>query len=144
MVALYQLGLIRRLPDPPLPEFNSARVVGSDEAYALLETPDAVLGLGSFAITLGLAAAGGADREIERPWLPLALGAKLAFDAVQAASRARSQWPKHGVLCSWCLLAAGATFVALPLALPETASALRRLGRGRSLTLLDRGGKSFP
>ena len=55
---------------------DSEAVVGSDEAYARLEVPDAVLGLGSYAVTLGLAVAGGSDRASRKPWLPLALGAK--------------------------------------------------------------------
>jgi len=105
-------------------------VVGSDEAYARLVTPDAVLGLGSYAVTLGLAAMGGEDRAARRPWLPLALGAKVTFDALQAGRLAFGQWPRHRAFCSWCLLAAGATFAALPLAVPEAIEAWNNLTRG--------------
>ncbi len=59
MVALYQFGILRRLPEPPLPGVDAERVDASGEAYALLRTPDAALGLTSAGITLALT--GGAD-----------------------------------------------------------------------------------
>ena len=126
VVASYQLGLIRRLPDPPLAGFDSAKVAGSAEAYALLGMPDAVLGLGSYAATLGLAALGGGDRSPARPWLPLALAAKVSLDATLAGRKALGQWPRHRALCSWCLVAAGASLASVPLVLPDAIEALRR------------------
>ncbi len=125
MVAAYQLGLIRDLPDPPLPGFDSEKVAGSTEAFATLGMPDAVLGLGSYAVTLGLAAMGGGDRAATRPWLPLALAAKVSLDAAIAGRKALGQWPRHRALCSWCLVAAGASFASVPLALPEAVEVLR-------------------
>ena len=128
VVASYQLGLIRRLPDPPLPGFDSARVAGSAEAYSTLGMPDAVLGLGSYAATLGLAALGGGDRSPVRPWLPLALAAKVALDATLAGRKALGQWPRHRALCSWCLVAAGASLASVPLVVPDAVEVLRRRG----------------
>jgi hypothetical protein len=63
VVALYQLGILRRLPEPQLDGLDAEKVNGSAGAYRLLRTPDAVLGLGSYAATLGLAAMGGVGRE---------------------------------------------------------------------------------
>lgn len=131
VIALYQLGLIEHLPDPPAPGLDSDAVVGSDEAYSRLDAPDAVLGLGSYALTLGLAAAGGEDRAACRPWLPLAMGAKVALDAALAGRLALGQWPRHKALCPWCLLAAGASFAALPLAAPEILEAWNNLTQRR-------------
>src|SRR5579871_3628129 len=62
LIALYQIGVIAHLPDPPLPGFDADKVHGSAQAYARLATPDAVLGLGSYVTTLMLAAMGDADR----------------------------------------------------------------------------------
>jgi hypothetical protein len=45
LVALYQLGIVKHLPDPPLSVFDSDRVDAAGEAYSFLETPDAVLGI---------------------------------------------------------------------------------------------------
>ncbi len=81
VVALYQLGVLKRLPEPPIPGLDAEKVNGSTEAYQLLKTPDAVLGLGSYAATLGLVAMGGADRAQTQPWIP---------------TRARGEgWPGH-------------------------------------------------
>ena len=44
-VAAYQNGLVRRLPEPPVPLFGAEKVDASGEAYELLRTPDASLGL---------------------------------------------------------------------------------------------------
>lgn len=43
-------------------------------------TPDGILGIGNYAMTMGLAVMGGQDWASERPWIPLALVAKVAFD----------------------------------------------------------------
>lgn len=131
VVALYQLGIIPHLPEPPLPGLDADKVDASPEAYERLQTPDAALGLTSYGVTLALAAAGGADRARTRPWLPLALAAKVGLDVAQAAKLTRDQWVRHRAFCSWCLLAAGATFAMAPLVLPEAREALAALlGRG--------------
>src|SRR5947208_15579452 len=80
VIALYQTGLIRHLPEPPLPRMDADRVDSSAEAYEKFIVPDAILGLGSYAATMGLAAMGGKDRAREMPLIPLAQAAKVAFD----------------------------------------------------------------
>src|SRR5579885_2683976 len=55
-IALYQVGLLKRLPDPPWPAFDADRINGSEEAYSHFETPDALLGFASYAVTACLAA----------------------------------------------------------------------------------------
>lgn len=127
VISAYQLGLIRHLPDPPLPFFDSDKVDASEQAYALFNVPDGTIGLASYAATLGLAAVGGPDRAEESPLLPLALALKVAFDAAQAGKLTVDQITKHKALCSWCLLAAGATFAAVPAVLPEARAAWRAL-----------------
>ena len=131
LITLYQIGLIKHLPEPPLPGFDADKVDASEEAYSYFKTPDALIGLGSYAATMGLAAMGGKDRAKTQPWIPLALLAKVTADAAQAAKLTRDQWTKHKAFCFWCLLAAAATFVSLPLAVPEAAAALPQL-RGKS------------
>ncbi len=124
VVTLYQMGIIRHLPELPLPKLDADKVDASAEAYAKLETPDAVLGLGSYAATMTLAAMGAADRARTQPWLPLALAAKVGFDVLQAGKLTVDQWTKHRAFCSWCLLAAAATFAMAPLVVPEAREAL--------------------
>ncbi len=129
LIALYQTGLIRSLPDLPLPMMDADKVDASEEAYAMLETPDAVIGLGSYAVTMGLAAMGGKDRVQSQPWIPLALAGKATADAFQAAKLTYDQWAKHKAFCVWCLVAAAATFATVPLVMGEAAAAARQLAR---------------
>ncbi|MDQ6644714.1 MAG: vitamin K epoxide reductase, partial [Chloroflexota bacterium] len=84
LIILYQMGIIKNIPNPSLPGFDAAKVDASAEAYAKLATPDGAIGLASYAVTIGLAAMGEEDRAYEQPWIPLALAAKVGFDAVQA------------------------------------------------------------
>ena len=88
---------------------RGAHVALLAEAYSKLSTPDTMIGLGSYAATLGLAAMGRKDRATERPWIPLALAAKVAFDAVQTGKPSVDQWTEHRAFCFWCLLAAGSS-----------------------------------
>ncbi len=127
LIALYQTGIIRRLPDLPLPLMDADKVDASDEAYAKLQTPDAFIGLGSYAVTMGLAAMGGKKRAQEQPWIPLALAVKAGADALQAAKLSYDQWAKHRAFCIWCLGAAAATFAIVPLVAGEAAAAVRQI-----------------
>ncbi len=129
LITLYQMGIIQHLPDPPLPYFDSDKVDASAEAYSYFATPDAVLGLTNYGVTAVLAAMGGRDRATERPWLPVALAAKVTLDALQAGKLTIDQWAKHRAFCIWCLLAAGATFASVPLVVPEARTALQQLAR---------------
>lgn len=127
IVALYQMGMIRHVPEPPLPWLDADRVDASAEAYGRmnLPVPDALLGLISYAVTAALAGFGGADRAVRTPWAPLLMLAKVAMDCVQAGRLSWEQWALHRAFCSWCLLAASATFVSLPLAWPEAWAAFK-------------------
>lgn len=126
-VSLYQLGLVRHLPDPPLPGFDSDRVDASGEAYRLGAAADAPLGLVSYAATLALAAMGPDERAREKPWIPLVQAAKVLVDAGAAVVLTAEQVSKHRALCSYCLLAAAATVAAVPATLPEARQAWRTL-----------------
>jgi uncharacterized membrane protein len=128
LITLYQMGIIKHLPDLlPLPGLDADRVDASAEAYSRFATPDGVLGIGNYAMTMGLAAMGGQDRAHEQPWIPLALAAKIGFDTSQAIRLFVDQKTKYHAFCPWCLLAAATTLVALPLAIPEAYVAVRRL-----------------
>ena len=79
--------------------------------------------------TMGLAAMGGKDRAKTTPLIPLALLAKVSFDAVQAVRLTIDQPVKQKAFCFWCLLAAAATFATVPLSVPEALAAWKRLRR---------------
>lgn len=129
LIVLYQTGIIRRLPDLPLPLMDADKVDASDEAYSHLQMGDAIIGLGSYAVTLGLAAMGSKERARKQPWIPLALAAKATTDAAQAARLSYDQWAKHRAFCIWCLIAAAATFATVPLVMGEAAEAVRQVSK---------------
>ncbi len=129
LIVLYQMGIIKHLPEPDLPGFDAEKVDGSGQAYSYFETPDAAIGIGNYAVTLGLAAMGGRNRAKTQPWTPLALAAKTTVDAAQASKLTYDQFARHKAACVWCLLAAVATFVSAALAIPEAKTALRELQR---------------
>ncbi|MDQ6803026.1 MAG: vitamin K epoxide reductase family protein [Acidobacteriota bacterium] len=131
LIALYQTGIIPHLPEPSLPKLDADRVDASPEAYEKFATPDAILGLGSYVATMGLAAMGGADRAKEQPWIPLALSAKMLFDVGQAVRLSVDQATKQKAFCFWCLLAAAATFASAPLIVPEAIEAARAMAGKR-------------
>ncbi len=127
LISLYQMGIIKRIPEPRFPKLDAEKVNGSAEAYSLLSTPDAVLGFASYAATMTLAAMGEAGRAKTHPWIPLAMAGKVVFDAAQASKLTVDQAVKYKAFCVWCLLAAGATLAMVPLVVPEARAALRQL-----------------
>lgn len=129
LVAAYQFGILRHLPEPPLPRLDSDHVDATGEAYELLKTPDATLGLISYGVTLALAGMGARNRAQTKPWLPLALLAKTGLDAVSGLYLTLEQGTKHKRFCTWCLIAAGSSVAMVPVAFPEARTAWRGVRR---------------
>ena len=130
-IALYQTGILKKLPGPRWNGFDAEKVNGSAEAYSMLAVPDGLLGFASYAVTTCLAGAGSEDRWRKNPWLPVMMGLKLLADAAFAGKLTLDECRKFRAFSLWSLLAAGATFTALPLAVPETKAALRQLTERR-------------
>ena len=126
-ISLYQMGIFKRLPEPSISVLDSKKVNGSAEAYSILNTPDAVLGLGSYAATLGLIAMGGPDRARSQPWIPLTLAAKASLDSFQAGSLTRKSWFKFRAFSLYSLVTALCTFLVLPVVLPEARAAWKQM-----------------
>jgi uncharacterized membrane protein len=125
-IALYQMGILKGIPQPRLPGFDTDKVTSSPEAYSHLATPDALLGLVNYGVTACLAGTGAQNRWKTHPWIPLCMAGKVTMDVTLASKLAVDEWTKNRAFCFWCLLTAAATFVALPLAIPEAKAALRR------------------
>lgn len=131
VIALYQIGATKHVPEPPLPMLDADKVDASPEAYARLSVGDAFIGFVSYGVTMLLAGAGGPRRHLTSPWLPRALALKAGFDAAQAAKLTIDQWTKHRAFCSWCLVAAGATFAVVPAVIPELRASIGRSAAAR-------------
>jgi hypothetical protein len=119
-ITLYQMGVVKHVPlEPPLPGFDADRVNGSTQAYEILQMPDAPLGLGSYAATLGLACIGEPERAQTKAWAPLLLAAKAGVDAILAGKLLMEQPKRYKAFSSWAIASACATFAIAALAVPE-------------------------
>jgi uncharacterized membrane protein len=131
IVSLYQMGILRHLPDLPGRLFNAEKVDASNYAYKRLQTPDGFLMVITYAITAALAAAGGRDRATSHPVLPVLMAAKAGYDVATTAKLSREEWQENRALCGYCTAAALASLVILKLSLPEAARAAERLAGRR-------------
>lgn len=110
LAALYQTGVIRRVPDVSIRRFDSNQVMSSPQAYEILGMPDAPLAVGSYAATAGLAAIAGADRNRRQPLLALLLTGKVIIDSAFALKLVRDQFVRqHRTFCEWCLSTSAVT-----------------------------------
>jgi uncharacterized membrane protein len=125
-VVLLQTGVVKHLPDPPLPGFHSDQVNLSDEAYQF-GVPDGILAMLSLAGNLVLAALGDRDRARTQPWVPLAAAAKAGIDAAVAAWYLFQEPTRQKAWCVYCIPAALANFGILAQTLPEALEALRAM-----------------
>jgi uncharacterized membrane protein len=126
-IALFQMGILKKIPEPPWPGFDAEKVNGSAEACSHLATPDALLGFVSYGLTGCFAGTGAQRRWQTHPWIPLSMLGKIILDAAIAGKLTVDQWTKYRAFCFWCLLTSAATFAALPFAIPETRAALHRV-----------------
>jgi len=127
IVTLYQTGVLKELPDLPIPLVDSDRVDASDYAYSRLNTPDGPLMLINYGITAWLASTGGQNRARKNPLIPIAMGAKILVDSIAAAELAREEWAENKAFCEYCQVATLCSFVSLALAAPEVMSAVNTL-----------------
>ncbi|HEY9761765.1 MAG TPA: vitamin K epoxide reductase family protein [Trichocoleus sp.] len=127
LVSLYQTGIIKHLPDPPIPIFDADKVDSSEYAYKRLDTPDGFMMVTTYAITAWLAGAGGEDRAKTQPLIPLAMGGKILLDILTNAKLASEEWQYNRKFCEYCQLASLASLASLVIALPEIATAAQTL-----------------
>lgn len=130
IVGLYQMGILRRLPDLPSKYFDATRVDASDYAYKRMQTPDGLMMVASYAVTAILAGAGGKDRARENPALPIALAAKTVYDAGLALKLGKEEWDENRALCGYCQAATVASLASVALAIPEAVKAVDHLMHG--------------
>ncbi|MBD1849993.1 vitamin K epoxide reductase family protein [Leptolyngbya sp. FACHB-711] len=135
IVSMYQTGILKGLPDPPLPGFDSDRVDASEYAYSRLQTADGFMMLANYAITGWLAGAGGANRAQQNPLLPIAMSAKTMIDTVASLELAREEWSENKAFCAYCQVATLCSAASVVLSLPEAMTAVQvLLDRNQSKT----------
>lgn len=116
-IALFQVGIVEHLPDPPFGSFDADAVHSSPEAYAIFGIPDALLGMASYTATACLACMESSDRRMRSRWMPIALASKASLDAAIAGALTARQATKFRKFSLWSLLVGAATAAALPLAI---------------------------
>jgi uncharacterized membrane protein len=126
-VSLFQTGVVKHLPDPPVEGFDSNKVNSSETAY-MMGVPDGTISLASLATNIPLAACGGADRARTEPLVPLLAAGKAAVEAVVAGWYFYQMPAKEKAWCGYCVVGALANFGVAALTLPEAREALRALG----------------
>ena len=133
LIALRQLGVIRHLPDPPLPGFDADRVTTSRAAYPL-GVPDAPLAVAGLALNVLLARAGGGDdRAARAPWLPVVAAVHAGSQATAAAVYFTLMPTKIKAWCAYCLLGAAVNAAVFALTLAEARQGFSILAlRGRT------------
>ncbi|MDQ3132573.1 MAG: vitamin K epoxide reductase family protein [Acidobacteriota bacterium] len=125
-VTLFQTGIIKHLPDPPIPGFDSDKVNSSDTAYAL-GVPDGAVSLASLAANIPMAAFGGENRAEQQPLIPLAIAAKTTVEAAVAGWYFYQMPTKEKAWCGYCIVGALANFGIAALALKEAKKAWKNL-----------------
>jgi uncharacterized membrane protein len=129
VTTLFQMGMVKRLADPPITGFDSDRVNGSDTAYGW-GMPDSPLSIVSHATAIALAAVGGKDRARDKPLVPLAATAVATPAAVTAARYLFYDMPvKEKGWCPYCIVDGLAHIAVFGFTLWESARALRTLAR---------------
>ncbi|MBW4419251.1 MAG: vitamin K epoxide reductase family protein [Myxacorys californica WJT36-NPBG1] len=127
IVSLYQTGVLKELPDLPIPFVDSDRVDASNYAYSRLNTPDGPLMVINYGITAWLTSTGGQNRARESPLIPIAMGAKLLVDCVASTELAGEEWSENKAFCEYCQVATLCSFASLALAVPEVLTAVQTL-----------------
>lgn len=127
VVSAYQFGLIKKLPDPPISVFDSSKVDASDFAYKRFQTPDGVMMLANYGLTMWTAAAGGANRAQTHPVLPLLMAAKTLSDCATTAKLSSEEWQENKKLCFYCHVATACTVASAVLSMREAAKGWKNL-----------------
>lgn len=127
VTTLFQMGMLKRLADPPIEGFDSDKVNSSDLAYGW-GMPDSPISIGSHAVAIGLAAMGGVDRAKTQPAVPLAATLAAAPGAATAARYLFHDMPvTEKGWCPWCIVDALAHIAVFGFTLWESKKAVDRL-----------------
>lgn len=125
-VSLFQTGIVKHLPDPPIDGFDSDKVNSSDTAYAL-GVPDGTLSLASLAANIPIAAFGGENRADEQPLIPLVFAAKASVEAAVAGWYFYQMPTREKAWCGYCIVGALANFGIAALSLVEAKRAWKAI-----------------
>jgi uncharacterized membrane protein len=123
---LFQMGIVRHLPDPPLEIFDADKVDSADSAYPF-GVPDGPVSLAAHALNIVLAAYGDEKRSRRYRWLPVLAASKAGLEALVAARFLFYEMPfKEKKICLYCIGNGLAHFAVFGLTLRMAQKALRK------------------
>ena len=128
IISLYQIGVIRHLPDVPGKVFDSDKVNASHKAYAM-GLPDGTTGAALYALILMLASAGGSRRTGRHPIFELVLGGAVVAGVAGALQYLHDMIRHQERACPYCIAGAALNFAMVPFVAKEVAGAARAIGR---------------
>lgn len=126
IISLYQLGVVRHLPDVRHRLFDSDRVNASRKAFAT-GIPDGTTGTLLYASILVLSAAYGTSQTGRHPLWSLLLGGAVSAGAIGAAQYLFDMAKQQERACPYCITGALLNFSMVPLAFREAQESLRQL-----------------
>ena len=126
VISLYQTGVIKHLPDPPHPVFDSDKINASEEAYQF-GAPDGPISAVAYASTMLLAAAGGSEKTGRKPAFDVALGATVAGNALGAIYYLFNMVFKQKKICPYCVAGAAINIASAIIIAPTVVESSRKL-----------------
>lgn len=112
IISLYQLGVIRKLPDVPVKGIDSNYVNASDEAYKM-GLPDGSVSATVYTIILVLIGVKGTKKSGREPVWDVLLGGAIAANAAGALDYLRVMIFKQKKICLYCVMGAVINLVML-------------------------------
>jgi uncharacterized membrane protein len=126
VISLYQTGVIEKLPDLPLPIFDSNKVNASKEAYQF-GVPDGPISAAVYAATMVLAAAGGSEQSGRKPVFDTLLGTAVMGNTAGAIYYLYDMIFKQKKICLYCLAGAAVNIASAVIVAPLVKRSIRQL-----------------
>lgn len=104
-ISLYQMGIVKNIPDPPGKFFDSDKANGSLHAYAT-GTPDGPLAIVAYGVTLILATFKGDSMSGRPRWADRVLLFLSLINGSSAASYMKNMIEKQERACPYCIAGA--------------------------------------
>lgn len=126
IISLYQTGVIRHLPDIPLPIFDSNKVNAAKDAYQF-GVPDGPVSAVVYGLTMVMASASGTDKANRSPLFDVALGATVAGNAGGALYYLYDMVFKQKKICLYCVTGAAINIASAVIVAPLVKKSLKKL-----------------
>ncbi|WPP52258.1 vitamin K epoxide reductase family protein [Catalinimonas niigatensis] len=127
-ISLYQLGIIRHMPDLPGKIFDSDKANGSKDAY-IMGVPDGPISLVLYGLNIVLASAGGSAKSGRHPIFDVLLGGVILGSVVGGISYMYNMIFKQQKACIYCITGALLNFSMLRPLIPEVRKSLKQIFR---------------